>query len=454
MTRILIICSVLVFATSCTKFLDAKLNRSLTPEDKIFSNDITATSAMVGIYVDIQNGSPLGGSGSSLLGTSGLSAKEMTSYDMYPDYLQFEAYAIQTNNSTVKYEWDFLYRIIYQANAILSGLESSASVTSATAQQLKGEALFVRAYCYFHLVNFFGDVPVVLTTDYHQTAKQSRLPVSKVYEQIRSDLEAAQGLLKDEYVSAERARPNKATVDALLSRVYLYQGEWADAETMASSLIGNSSYRLEDSVADVFLKGSSETIFQLMPVSIYSGTPQAVGFVLLGTPYSATILTTGMLNAFESGDKRKASWVGSLTNDDGTFYFMHKYKQRDKLPNDEWTEYSVIFRLAEQYLIRAEARARLDDLAGAKADIDSIRHRAGLGNTTASGKDALLLAIEQERRIEFFVEGCHRWLDLKRTGRALTILGGGITQEDLLYPVPRDEFIRNPDMGEQNPGYN
>ena len=120
----------------------------------------------------------------------------------------------------------------------------------------------------------------------------------------------------------------------------------------------------------------------------------------------------------------------------------------------------MVFRLGEQYLIRAEARAQQNNLAGAISDIDMIRSRAGLPliNDTEPGinKDNLLLAIEHERQIELFSEWGHRWLDLKRTGRAGAVLGpikADWSSDDELYPIPQSERDKNPFLGEQNPGY-
>jgi hypothetical protein len=106
-------------------------------------------------------------------------------------------------------------------------------------------------------------------------------------------------------------------------------------------------------------------------------------------------------------------------------------------------------------LIRAEARARQHNLAGAKPDINMIRSRAGLGINNSPDEASLLLAIEQERRIELFAEWGHRWLDLKRTGRASAVLGlvkPGWSAEDMLFPIPQSELDKNPFLV-QNPGY-
>jgi hypothetical protein len=115
--------------------------------------------------------------------------------------------------------------------------------------------------------------------------------------------------------------------------------------------------------------------------------------------------------------------------------------------------------LAEQILIRAEARARLDNLGGAIADVDNVRKRAGLpliaDTNAAITKDELLAVIAHEKQIELFSEWGHRWLDLKRTGRADALFNGysGYTPDYKLYPVPKNEFDRNPFLGRQNDGY-
>jgi hypothetical protein len=117
-----------------------------------------------------------------------------------------------------------------------------------------------------------------------------------------------------------------------------------------------------------------------------------------------------------------------------------------------------VFRLAEQFLIRAEARAHLDKITGAnsaKADLNMIRDRAGLPPTVASTKEEMLAAILQERRMELFVEWGHRWFDLKRTGKAsevLSVLKPRWDPTDVLYPIPYNELQLNPNMM-QNAGY-
>jgi hypothetical protein len=130
---------------------------------------------------------------------------------------------------------------------------------------------------------------------------------------------------------------------------------------------------------------------------------------------------------------------------------MLKYLSFELPPLD----HSTVLRLAEQYLIRAEARTQQNNIAGAQADVNVIRHRAGLGDTPANDKESLLTAIDQERKHELFNEWGHRWLDLKRTGRADAVLSAIKPQwkpTAVLFPIPESEIINNPAL-KQNPGY-
>jgi hypothetical protein len=162
------------------------------------------------------------------------------------------------------------------------------------------------------------------------------------------------------------------------------------------------------------------------------------------------------LNAFEVGDKRKASWVISGTQDGQPW--SHPFKYKSTSSDTVLTEYYTVFRLAEQHLVRAEARAKLGKLTAAnsaESDINIIRDRAGLGPTTAQTKEELLAAVAQERRVELFSEWGHRWFDLKRTGKAdevLSLIKPGWQPEDKLYPIPYDERQLNPNLT-QNPHY-
>ena len=169
-------------------------------------------------------------------------------------------------------------------------------------------------------------------------------------------------------------------------------------------------------------------------------------------------LSPQLVELFDHTDERKQKWVGSFTGTEDTFYYPYKYKVKYSTTGDA-TEYSMLLRLAEQYLIRAEARAKMGEVNGAVADLDQIRTRAGLTSIASLNPSitpqALTDSIAKERRRELFTEWGHRWLDLKRWGTADEVLAPQKTLwlvADQLYPIPEQELINNPNLT-QNPGY-
>ncbi len=380
-----------------------------------------------------------------------LSGDELINFISWDEeYVRFNECAILPTNSKLAQLWDEPYKIIYRANALIEGLSTSASVSEALQNQLSGEALFVRAFCYFYLVNLFGDVPLVLTTDYETNTSIGRTPVATVYEQLIADLITAKELLPTDYSTSvsERVRPNQGTADALLARAYLYTGEWQKAEQQASLLIQNGLLYTLEPLGNVFLKQSKEAIWQLG-----KNTSDASEGFLFDMPYSFNCaLTTEFGKSFETGDQRASTWMATI--DFGEDYY---YPVKYLTSYVGVTKHSIVFRLAEQYLIRAEARARQSDFVGAREDIDMIRRRAGLGNSSADDLSSLLFAIEQERHHELFTEWGDRWINLKRTGRLDAVVGPLKPLWEpfkALFPIPENQLLNNPAMtNAQNPGY-
>lgn len=444
-------------AIGCKKFVEVPLPKSRVAGDVVFSSDITATAAMLGVYINLMDWNGFASSTNvSVTAFGGLSADELFNYPANPDDVAFEQNKLLSNNPRLTSFWNSPYKSIFEANAVLKGLASNTGVTPALVTQLEGEALFVRAFAHFYLVNFFGDVPVIITTDYNVNKLVTRDSVSKVYEQIIADLLEAQSKMSDEYPSPERARPNRTAATALLARTYLYRKEWAKAAAEATKIIGDADYALPDSLDDVFIPSSTEIIWQLRPaITGTLGYPAEAYYTEPTMAMTYNVLDTILVASFEPGDFRRRKWVRSYDSGIDTIYSSHKYKQEMHL-SAPLTEYSVVLRAAEQYFIRAEARAQLNDIEGAQDDLNAIRHRAGLGDTPANDKASLLLAIEKEKRFEYMWEWGHRWLDLKRWGRAVAVLSAkpnGFTANDERYPLPAIEMIKNPQLKPQNPGY-
>jgi hypothetical protein len=232
-------------------------------------------------------------------------------------------------------------------------------------------------------------------------------------------------------------------------------GEWENAEAMATSLISNSElFELESDLDKVFLIDSREAVWQLLTAFGSINTWEGHDFIFSGSPPHAA-LSPLLVNSFETGDNRRDHWIGTTTDGTTTYFYPFKYKIQTSTGAPQ--EYSMVLRLAEQYLIRAEARAQLGNIPGAQEDLNVIRNRAGLPNTTASTTSTLLDAVVRQRRAEFFVEWGHRWLDLKRLNladSALSAVKANWQSTDKLYPIPEIQLLNAPNMfGHQNPGY-
>jgi hypothetical protein len=452
----------LLFSSGCKKFVEIKNPRNQLVTEETFSNDQTATSAVAGLYNRMMNTNLYFMNGALSL-YLGLTSDEIYNTSSSTDVDQFTNNSLLANNGIIKSNfWGEAYSRIYHANAIIEGLNSSRTVTDSVRRQLTGEALFVRALFYFYMVNLFGDLPLVLSTDYDGNSKLPRTPAAEIYRQIISDLTSARDLLPSYYVttpsfSKDRVRANKWAAKALLARVYLYKNDWPNAEAQTTDVINSGLFSLQ-SLDNVFsVSTPQESILQLLPASS-SSRNSAEGGVFIPSSNSIIppfVLTPSLLNSFEPNDGRKAVWTDSskVGNPQRLYYYPKKYKVRSATAK---TEYEMVLRLAEQYLIRAEARAQQNNIQGSHSDINKVRNRAGLPDTDADDPARLMKAIENERRWEFFTEFGHRWLDLKRWGKldsVLTILKGSNWQTtDALFPLPISEIQLHP-LLTQNPGY-
>jgi starch-binding outer membrane protein, SusD/RagB family len=441
----------LLTATGCKKLVQVNEPDDSLTTSTVFSNDSLAQAAVAGLYIKIMNSSKfLLNGGMSLF--PGLSADELVRTTTLANEDQFYQNAINSKNPLLYSSlWKAAYVYIYQCNICIDGLKKSTGVTTEIKNKLTGEVQFVRALCYYYLVNLYGDVPLVVGTNADVNALLPRTPANQVYLQMETDLLAASDALSG---SNDNTRPTLYAAKALLARVYLHMHNWSKSMEMASSVINSGQFSLQGDLNTVFKSNSKETIFQWAPVVDKMNSGE--GFIFVpsnGNIRPAYVITPGLLASFEPGDLRKKNWINTVTL---TQTYSYPYKYKVWLSNSV-TEYNVVLRLAEQYLIRAEALAKQNQIMEAVADINVIRSRAQLpGISTSISNEECFQALEQERRVELFAEWGHRWFDLKRTNRVdaiLTIAKGSSWQlSDQLYPVPFSELETGPNL-EQNPGY-
>lgn len=443
---------------SCREWIELPPSIDKIPTEVVFTDSTSAVTALAGVYANF--GYYSGGSSSingALLSLyPSLSSDELLASSTGIDVKQFEENSLRPNNFLLSTLWRTGYEGIYRINACIKGITESKGLNDGLKERLIAEVKVARALYYFNLVNLYGGVPLVTTTDYSISAKLPRASTDEIYNQIIADLTDARKILKVAYPSAGRARPNLHAATALLARVYLYQKNWAAAETMASEVINSKTYSLQTDITKVFLSGSTEAIWQLPTAgSSFGQTSEASTFVPFSTGVIPSYyLTPSLLGAFEANDKRKTNWLKEATVGTNSYYYPFKYKNMDA-SNSPREDY-ILFRLPEQYLILAEALVMQKRPSEALPYLKEIRSRAGLTAISPETEEEFLKAIMQERRVEFFCEQGSRWFDLKRTGTIDAVLGDlkpvGWVPEDALYPVALSELLANGALV-QNPGY-
>lgn len=444
----------LFWLLGCDKFVEVDIPSSQLTGSTVFNDRSTANAAMMDVYSKLRDSGLLSGLTNGSGVCLGLYTDELDYYGTTDDNISFVYNnSLLATTSIARQLWNESYHQIYTANAVISGCENSTGLSTADKNQFIGEATFVRALIHLYLVNLYGDVPYISTTDYDVNRLASRMPVAEVYYRIIADLEQAIQLLPASYISPDRVRPNRLTASALLARAYLYNGDWAEASNAASAIINSADYGWETDINAIFLKNSSTTIWQFSPELDGNNADEGTTFIFQNGPPPFVGLSSDLYNSFELGDLRKTHWVATITNGTDTWYHAYKYKQNTNTGTS--LEHSIILRLAEQYLIRAEARARQGELSNAKEDLNMIRNLAGLPNSTAITAEEIIAAVYKERQSELFTEYGHRFFDLKRNGTINVVLPSvkqGWDSTDQLWPIPEAELLANPNLT-QNPGY-
>lgn len=376
--------------------------------------------------------------------------------------------------------WSYAYYTIARANNVINNLDDKVGV-DATQQQVnnvKAEALFIRALCYFDLVitycqpynyNATEDdkmgVPLVLVTENGKPARDSK---ENVYNQIVADLLQAESIMADDYVRSgvtdKAATPTKPAIQALLSRVYLYMNKWQEAANYATKVINNKKYELApaDAYAAMFSAATApaggEIIFE-----VYGSDKNEYwdnsGWAHL--PYITTTddqgshgdvcATKDLYDLYSDGDVRK-----SMYKQHGNDYFPTKYSGKPKDSDPKYTNVPIL-RLSEMYLNRAEAIINGASVQGvtAESDLRKIATVRGASQTAAATKQGVF----DERRRELAFEG-HITADYARCNKSMTRKDFDDSKnKDVAFPsymwalpIPNRERTANPNVA-QNPGY-
>lgn len=456
---------------SCETFVEVEAPKDRLISETLFQNDGTAISAMTGLYANMMRNDQV--LSYIIPYQTGLYGDELDYKQNNPLLQGVYKNAMTARDAVTNTFWTNSYNFIYQANSILEGLQNSNSLSEPVKKQLSGEALFLRAFWHFYLLNFYGDIPIVTTTDYTINARLPRSAKASVFEQIEKDLLQSKILLSAKYVAANsvseasnRVRPNTYASATLLARVYLHQKKYKNAVEEATYIIESGLYSIEN-IDRVFKRNSKEAILQLETSSMaVPNSYEAFYFTLTTLPGPTSNLRSATIspllyNLFTSNDQRKGRWFSKYTTQNVDYLFPSKYKSTTTSVLDEFT---TVFRLGEVYLIRAESYAELNKTELAILDADRIRLRAGIDllKDTSPGmsKEELLTAIALERRKELFCEWGIRLMDILRSDKAHEIMTATALQKGetwqhtmALWPIPINDIINNNKII-QNAGYN
>lgn len=431
--------------SSCKKYLDVQ-PRASVPDEQTIVDQASAETALRGVYSALADGGYYGTGFQSIGYLSGDNVQWTGSQSQVQEFINHK---VNADNSTINTAWVAIYHTINRANNVIKkvGELSETALSKELQRPIVGEAYFIRALAYFDLARTWGGVPLITAPTLSQADNVGikRASLAETYAQVLKDLEAAESLLP---ATTNRYRATQKTVWALKTRYYLYQKNWVKAEEYADKVILDNNYKLLKPYSAFFAndaRGTQESVFEIF----YSTTeinahrnqwqPQEKGGTRQWAPNDAFVslvnnpLIGGNRNALVAKDNQNR-WYGNL-------YYRNPA-----------TDPGYVIRIAEVYLIRAEARAQQGGakLSGALSDLNAVRDRAGLGASAAVTKEEILLAIENERRIEFAFEP-HRWFDLVRTGRASTVLN--ITDAGrFLLPIPAEQRLIDKAL-DQNPGY-
>lgn len=382
----------------------------------------------------------------------------------FNDYRELGTKQITAANGAVDALWGGLYRTIYVANFMLENLPKVAGVPEATRKQVTAEARFLRGFANFIGAYTYGDIPQVTTTAQSANRTISRTSRATILASVLADYQAALTDLPDvssgsTNITTNATFLNKVSCQAAMARFYLYQKNWAKAEELATSVINSGVYKLETNYVDIVTRDfTGESILEVgYNLSDDPGTSTfGLNNILVGRreviPSNQLVL---LLTSAEAGTRQQTITFDSKNlrgSDNG--WTVRKYGTASEDNNN-----IVLIRLAEMYLIRAEARAQLGrqtGATGAVADLNVLRTRAKAPAITTTVQADVLLAVERERVYELAFEG-HRWYDLVRTGRVQAVMSAFSSNWNSryeLWPIPQREIQQNPALsGQQNPGY-
>lgn len=453
--------------SSCGEdLLNLQPEQSLS-NDVVFSGPAEATGAMLGVYSLSQQFDVFGSLPAII---ADFQADNVDFIGSFPTLQEIRLFSTAADNGSLSTMWYQHYRVINAANNVIARVNDVPGLSDALKAQFVAEARFMRALMHFQLVNNYaqpanigGDgapgVPIV-TEPFEGTVElPARATVGEVHAFIRTELAAIVGALPASYATAAftRGRATSGAANALLARLHLYRGEWADAATAANAVLSSPLYALADDYT-FWSQNGPEYVFAIQNLAIDNGRTGSGGWAAYYNPAERNSrgdcpFSNYLINAYneEAGDRRftQLTQVGA----NGRTYTT---KFNDPFNN---TDDAPVIRTTEMALTRAEALVRSTNTVNVEAltILNNLRARAGLPAFVAIDATSLLNQILIERRKELAFEG-HRRMDLLRNGEHLRPVGDAQRaasapgQDRTIMPIPQRERDLNPNLT-QNPGY-
>lgn len=443
--------SSILILLSCEDILETDYPMDQLSTEQVFEDANTAYSALNNLYTELRNQSFFAGTDMGMGILLGIYSDELDCFYFDQNgYRDVYFNQVQPTNSIVLSTWTAAYKQIYAANAIVQGVENSISLNQTDKNQIKGEAIFIRSLIYFYLQQVFGEIPYTTSLDYEYNRSLQKSEESQLLDQLTLDLTESISLLNDDYRQPERIYINRKVAEILLAKIYLTLGNYSNAETVVNSILQSPLYSFQHDIDEVFHNNSNHILWQLYPMVSSFPTWEAIFFYFEDAPHSFA-LSSDLINSFDNIDLRKTHWIKSVTVGEQTWYRPFKYKNND----ENFNEYSVVFRLEEVYFIMAEALFKQNRISEAVAYINPTRIRAGLEPLTNLSYEEFANELANEKRKEFFTEFGHRFVDLKRWNQlnVLTLIKPNWLTYKKVWPIPLSELVLNPNLNPQNEGY-
>lgn len=435
--------------TSCEELVQIELPDNQLNTPAVFSDKNTINAALSNLYSNFRD-TPL-----FKVGDGGLMGRYTDELESFYQEDFFYTNSLTASDPIVSQLWSTSYSNIYHINAFIEGLQVSNVLEENEKKILLGEVYLLRGMYYHYLTQLFGDIPYITTTDYKFNSSIGKKSYIEVLDLVEADMKIALESMDIAYRHPDRVYPNKAVVELVLAKNYLLQKRFDIAETYAQNVLDNPLYSLETDLNKVFKKSARSTLWQRSPGEknpIASNTPESALYIFTTLPPTRVALSNTQMQAFGPNDLRLQKWTKEVSNGVDSYFHAYKYQGLSNAP----IEYSIVYRLEEAYFIKAEALVYQDKVSDAVNVLNEIRTKRGLiALPTTLNKIDFITELLAEYQREFFTEGGHRFLDLKRNNRLqdLELVKTNWEAKHALLPIPESELLLNENLKLQNYGY-